>query len=224
LFELNYFLEEMFNGLDLSKKILCQSNTDQLLNYQVKTNIVQLLNVLKNYHFETYQHSVNVACLSFLISQEMGIARKEIIRFTIGGLLHDIGKIKIEPYLLSKNSELTPAEWTEMKKHPQLGAYILSSFSWANKIIPIVLYHHERIDGNGYYRLKGTNISLSSRIICLADAFEAMMSARAYKKSFTLSQCFEEIQKNSGSQFDSDLVKVLIRIISKPQFYMKNII
>lgn len=185
------------------------------MEYQAKTNIVELLKVLKNHHYETFQHSFNVSHLSLLIAEELGIPADEIIVSTIGGLLHDIGKIKIRPLLLSKPSRLTEIEWTNIKKHPQFGARILSTYPWGNKISSIILYHHERIDGYGYFGLKGTSIPLSSRIICIADAFEAMISPRPYQEALSLSESWKEIQRNSESQFDPNLVQILINITSK---------
>ncbi|MEL7565544.1 MAG: HD-GYP domain-containing protein [Dehalobacterium sp.] len=209
-----FFAEEFFNLAENSY----HKHSHPLLKYQVKKDFVQLLKLLKNYHFETYRHSINVARLSFLISQELGISTDEIIATTIGGLLHDIGKIKINPLLLCKSAKLTQSEWDLIKKHPHFGVHILSAFSWGNKISPIISYHHERIDGNGYYGLKGDNIPLGSRIISIADAYEAMVSPRPYQKSLSLSESWQEIKNNSGSQFDPKLVQILIKITSKYHF------
>lgn len=216
MFSTEYFLTE--DLLHLEQNIPNKSHP--LLKHQVKSNVNQLLNILKRYHYETFQHSINVARLSLLISCELGISQLEIITSTISSLLHDIGKIKVASDLLSKPANLTAIEWDLIKKHPQFSAQIISSYSWGDKISHIVLCHHERIDGNGYYGFKGKSIPLGSRIVSISDAFDAMMSHRPYQNARSWSQSCEEIQKHSGSQFDSDLVQAFVGIISKHKFYL----
>jgi len=212
LFGFKYFFAEDFFNIAQNSSY---KSAHPLLKYHCKKDFVQLLKILKNYHFETYRHSITVARLSFLISRELGISPDEIIANTIGGLLHDIGKIKIKPLLLCKPTKLTQLEWGSMKKHPHFGVHILSAFPWGSMISPIISYHHERIDGNGYYGLRGNSIPLGSKIISIADSFEAMISPRPYQKSLSLTESWEEIQNNSGSQFDPELVQILIKVTSK---------
>ncbi len=108
-------------------------------------------------------------------------------RIYMTGLLHDVGKIGVPESVLQKTGRLTPEEFEQMKKHPQIGARILSDIKQISDVIPGVLHHHERYGGQGYpYGLVGEDIPLMGRIICLADCFDAMTSNRTYRKALPL--------------------------------------
>jgi len=126
-------------------------------------------------------------------------------------MLHDIGKIGISDDILNKNGSLTENEWDEMKKHPEIGYRIANSSKELKSIGNYILSHHERFDGTGYPRnIKGYNIPLLSRILSVADAFDAMTHDRSYRKKLSINDAIEELKKNAGTQFDPEIVSVFI--------------
>lgn len=165
----------------------------------------------------THSHSENVAKYAVLIAEEMHLPIDQIQVIREACELHDLGKIGVEDSILTKPSELTPEEWESMKRHPLIGAQILEPLTFLEGVIDLVKQHHEHYDGSGYPQaLKGEEIHLGARIINLADAYEAMRSARSYRKiPLTKDQAIQEIKKNKGKQFDPKVVDAFFRIIDK---------
>ena len=128
----------------------------------------------------------------------------------------DIGKIGIYDTILNKPGKLTDEEFDEVKQHPLKGEEILRPLDFLEDSIKLVKQHHERYDGNGYpCGTKGNNIPLGARIIAVADAYDAIMSMRPYRKrQFTKQECIDEIKRCSGSQFDPKVVDAFLRIVS----------
>lgn len=132
----------------------------------------------------------------------------------IGGLFHDIGKIGVSDSILLKQGKLTDEEYLEIKKHPLIGAQILSTATIFEDIIPIVKHHHERFDGKGYpSNLKGDQIPYLARITAIADAYDAMTSKRPYRDPLDINIVKNEINKNLGIQFDPEIGKVFLQIL-----------
>jgi diguanylate cyclase (GGDEF)-like protein/PAS domain S-box-containing protein len=157
------------------------------------------------------QHSLRVSKLCERMGIAIGLLEDEVRELKIVGLLHDIGKIAIEENILNKNGKLTDEEWEEIRKHPEIGYRILSTVNNMSEMAEYVLNHHERLDGSGYPRgLKGEEIQLQSRIITIADAYDAMVSERSYRGPLPEETAIKELRKNEGVQFDSDLVRVFI--------------
>ncbi len=173
--------------------------------------------VLKNINskFEQEQiHTERVSQYCFLIASALGLGQKEKADIRLAGLLHDIGKIMIPSELLEKPGKLTDEEFDTIKRHPETGYQILKSVDEYVPIAKYVLHHHERWDGSGYPAgLKGDEIPLQSRIISVADAFEAMTSKRAYQKTRTIEEAKEELKRCSGSQFDPAIVTLFLESI-----------
>jgi putative nucleotidyltransferase with HDIG domain len=160
----------------------------------------------------TCGHSERVALLSRRIAADAGIDPEIVKRIYMAGLLHDVGKIGVPEEVLRKAGKLTPEEFAEMKKHPQIGARILSDVRQMADIIPGVLRHHERYDGKGYPGgLAGHDIPLMGRIICLADCFDAMTSNRPYRQALPIEVAMMEIRRCAGTQFDPRLADVFLR-------------
>jgi len=129
----------------------------------------------------------------------------------LGALLHDIGKIGVSDEILRKPGPLTPEEFEGIKRHPALGARILRQVPFLAPHLPIVELHHERPDGRGYpFGLRGDAIPLAARIVHVADAFDAMTSARAYRAARAASVAFAELQRYAGTQFDPTCVDALL--------------
>lgn len=163
--------------------------------------ILDTLN-MKNPHEE--KHSRRVSHYCFKIGQILGMREDELSILKLIGNLHDIGKIAIDESILNKQGELTDEEWTQMRRHPEIGYRIISSSPEYSEISEDILSHHERWDGKGYPQgLVGKDIPFRARIIAIADAYDAMTSSkRTYRKKFTKSEALEEIKRCSGTQFD----------------------
>jgi HD-GYP domain-containing protein (c-di-GMP phosphodiesterase class II) len=143
----------------------------------------------------------------------MEIAEADTEDIGRGALLHDIGKIGVPDSILLKPGPLTPAEWVEMRRHPEVGFRILESIDFLRPAAEIVLAHQERFDGAGYPRkLKGTEIPLGARIFMIADTLDAMTSDRPYRKSATFAQARAEIARCASTQFDPRCVEAFADI------------
>ncbi len=173
--------------------------------------------VLKNINskFEQEQiHTERVSQYCQLISTALSLSQKEKAEIRLAGLLHDIGKIMIPSELLNKPEKLTDEEFDTIKRHPETGYQILKSVDEYVAIAKYVLHHHERWDGMGYPAgLKGEDIPLQSRIITVADAYEAMTSKRVYQNTRTIDEAKEELKRCSGTQFDPAIVKVFLESV-----------
>jgi len=166
----------------------------------------------------TKGHSERVMHLAAMIAQEMGFDELLIERVRLGGLLHDIGKIGIIEALLEKPTTLDEDEFPPMRLHPEKGVAILAPISQLQDVLPGILHHHERYDGTGYPgRLKGKDIPQEARIITVADAFDAMVSERPYKKGYSKTAALAELRRHAGSQFDPAVVDCFCRYMENKQ-------
>ncbi|MCU6711633.1 HD domain-containing protein [Paenibacillus sp. J5C_2022] len=169
---------------------------------------VNLMNSLMLRDPVTYQHSVRVALLAEKFADQLKLTEAGRRQFTRGCFLHDVGKLLIPEQILMKCGKLNSWEWGEMKKHTLYGEGLLShEFQSDSEVMNIVRYHHERYDGLGYpYGLAGDNIPLLARACSIIDAFDAMAYGRAYQTRKSLSDIWHELERNAGTQFDSDLL------------------
>ncbi len=139
-------------------------------------------------------------------------------------LLHDIGKIGIPDAILNKPEKLTDEEYEKMKTHVTLGEKILEHFTIVDNVSVGALYHHERYDGSGYCAgKKGEEIPLDARIIGIADAFDAMTANRVYRKQLDFDFVINELKRNSGTQFDPNLVDILLSLIADGTIDVENL-
>jgi energy-coupling factor transport system substrate-specific component len=177
--------------------------------------ILAIANTVDAKDERTSLHSQRVSEYSVMIARELGKSDEEceILRKT--ALLHDIGKIGIPDSVLNKPAKLTDDEYEIMKSHVVKGADILKDFTLIDHVWEGALYHHERYDGKGYASgLKGEEIPLNARIIGIADAFDAMTANRVYRKKLEFSYVLEELKRGKGTQFDPDLVDIMLELIS----------
>jgi HD-GYP domain-containing protein (c-di-GMP phosphodiesterase class II) len=145
------------------------------------------------------------------IATRLGIKSTELDDVGRGALLHDIGKIGVTDAILLKAGPLTPSEWIQMRKHPEIGATILSGIPFLANAAQIVLSHQERWDGNGYpRRLRGEEIPLGARIFAVADTLDAIVSDRPYRRGASFEDARKEISRCSGTQFDPRVVEAFL--------------
>ncbi len=146
----------------------------------------------------------------------MGFDQEEISELKLIGLMYDIGKIGIDEKILNKDGKLTPEEYEEIKKHPEIGYRILSSANQMSDIAEYTLAYRERWDGKGYPNgIAEKEIPLVSRIIAVADAFDAMTGERTYRQPLSEKQAVEELRKYAGTQFDPVIVKIFTEKVLK---------
>ncbi len=167
----------------------------------------------------TQGHSRRVTQYSVAVAEEMNLDRKEIDAVRYAGLLHDVGKIGIKDSIIRKPGRLTDEEYAIIKKHPEIGARILKPVDFLADKIPGVLHHHEYFDGRGYpAHLVGEDIPLIGRIICVADAFDAMTTNRPYRKGLSVNVAVGELKKFTGKQFDPKCVEAFLAAFDKKLF------
>lgn len=169
----------------------------------------------------TRGHCERVAHYAVMIGEALNLSIKDISMLQYAGLLHDIGKVEVPKLILSKTGNLTDKERDIIRQHPVYSANILEPLSM-HQLIDYVMHHHERYDGLGYpHGLSGKSISLGARILCVADSFDAMLSERPYSLSMDMNTAFSELERHSGSQFDSEIVETFINVMKESEEYKK---
>ncbi len=183
---------------------------------QTEDTLYALAKLEDNKFPDTMAHSVRVGNLTELLCKKLKITGKEKEIIVKAAKLHDIGKVSIPDAIINKRGKLSEEEFAKIKEHPVSGANLVShlvSFKEGDKYIQ---YHHERWDGKGYPEgKKGEDIPIGSRIICITDSFDAMISNRPYKKAKTIKESLKEIKKEAGHQFDPVIADVFIKTIEE---------
>lgn len=160
-------------------------------------------------------HSLHVHNLTMLLYDYLPFSYRIKVNMAdleYASLLLDIGKLGVSRRILNKSGKLGEDEWALMKRHPEIGVKILGSVEYFDRISDWVLYHHERVDGSGYYKLKGNEIPLASRIMAVADTYSAITMARSYKPSYTYEEAIAELKLVAGTQLDEKLVHIFCSI------------
>ena len=191
---------------------MVEAKTKELAEAYDRT-LEALVTALDARECETGNHSQRVVRVTLAICDRLNItgdARAEIAR---GALLHDIGKIGVPDQVLLKPGKLTDEEWVEMRKHPDIGARILSGIDFLDEAAKIVLAHQERYDGKGYpVGLAGEDIPIGARIFAVADALDAIVSDRPYRRGQSIEHARKEIADSAGTQFDPKVVEAFLQI------------
>ena len=161
---------------------------------------------------QTFGHGARVAALAEPVALELGWDRERIRSLRWAAPLHDVGKVKIRPQLLGKSGPLTLDEVAEIRRHPAAGAQLVLPLRRFHDALPYVLFHHERWDGEGYPAgLSGRRIPIEARILAIADAFDAMISPRPYRRALTHEHALTEVQAGAGSQFDPVAAELFVK-------------
>ena len=177
--------------------------------------VLSLAEALDQRDSGTARHSQTVGRYCEMMAKELGFDEDRVERVRLAGVLHDIGKIGVPDSILRKPGRLTTAEMDQMRRHPELGARVLSS-SELDDVREWILAHHERPDGTGYpLGLTAEQIPIEASILSVGDAYEAMTSDRVYRAALTHEQAREELIRCSGTQFESTVVNALLRALSR---------
>lgn len=180
-----------------------------------KKDFVLALTQMRSIDDYTYQHSVNVGVLSLMMGLDLGLPKSSLITLGTGAMLHDVGKTMVPEEIIKKPSTLTLAEYRAVQKHTEYGYEILRQTNIAEEAALIALHHHEKFDGSGYARgLKSRSIPLFSRIVAVADVYDAMSNDRVYQKKVNHDRVYREITHLGGSHFDADIMEKFARRIS----------
>jgi putative nucleotidyltransferase with HDIG domain len=164
----------------------------------------------------TLGHSQKVSQYSVMVAEELGLSGREHEIIKYAALLHDLGKIALPDDIIKKPSRLSEQEFEVVRKHPSIGAKIIKEIEALAGMVPIVLHHHERFDGKGYPDgLKGEDIPIGARIVHVTDAYDTMVSARAYRDMLPPELAISELRKNAGAQFDPKIVDIFITSLRK---------
>ncbi|MBT9560331.1 MAG: HD domain-containing protein [Myxococcales bacterium] len=164
-------------------------------------------------------HLRRSARYSRILASAAGFDAAQVARITLGGFLHDVGKLKVPAALLSKAGPLNPSERATMQGHTTVGAALIANHRLGNLVIGAVLSHHERMDGEGYPRkLRGDQIPLDARVVSIVDAFDAMTTQRPYRQPLRLESAIEQLHLGLGTQFDEGLGRTFIRLATAGVF------
>lgn len=202
-------------GINFEDELLHKFNNEQIHSQnhlmEMATSLAGAIDAKDPY---TKDHSASVSRYSEALARAINLPEEEVERIKLGALLHDVGKIGIPESVLKKPDKLLDDEWEIMKQHPTIGAEkVLEPNEALRDLIPIVKYHHERIDGSGYPdKLKGDQIPLAARIVSVADAYHALISDRPYRKGMTVEKACEILKMGAGTQWDANLVRHFISI------------
>jgi putative nucleotidyltransferase with HDIG domain len=218
--------EEMHKSIKQSFDELSRNNTSPKVKKEldntveeIKNNLsvnIELLNEIldvKATDEYLYNHSLNVAVISNLIGGWIGLEQKDLDILILAGLVHDIGKLRVDPAILNKPGKLTDEEFTEMKKHPEYSYQMLMEMGYKdNAILKAVTFHHEKEDGSGYpLKISGDKITIHAKILAIADIFDAMTSNRVYKARVSPFKVLEMFQNQNFGKLDYKIIMVFIK-------------
>jgi len=179
-----------------------------------QAEISALVKALAEADGDTYRHSLEVAATAAAVARRLGLARAQLIEVELGALLHDVGKLRLPPALLSKPGRLDADEQALIRLHPEWGAEMVARIPGLEAVALIVRLHHERPDGLGYpHGLAGDRIPLATRIVSVCDAYGAMTKHRPYSPPLDVEAALSELHRHAGTQFDVEVVDALIAFV-----------
>lgn len=188
---------------------------------QAAERILSLVGALAQHDRRTRGHAERVRAYTDLVAEKMSLPSRDRDRLQWAALLHDIGKLHVPATLLNKPSKPTADEWNVLREHPDAGARLVAPLlGWLGEWGDVIAQHHERFDGTGYPRgIGGHDICLGGRIVAVADSLEVMTAARAYKRPVRRDAALRELVKCSGTQFDPEIVRTLLKVSSRRMMF-----
>jgi hypothetical protein len=194
----------------LSENVRLREDTRKAL-----ATLVEVVEIRDPY---TAGHSRRVAELARALALELGRTAEEADMIESAGRVHDLGKVAVDPAVLTKQGALTPEEYAEMKRHPALGAAAIRAFDAFRLGVPLVRHHHERWDGAGYPDgIAGEEIPFGARILAVADTYDALTSARPYRTAIPRERALAILQDGAGTQWDADIVAALLALLNREE-------
>jgi len=193
------------------------------LNRGRPSNLVALADQIEQHDLDTFRHVDRVAAVAYLIGRDMEFGPSRLRKLVLAGQMHDIGKIGLPPYILTKPGKLTDEEWSQIRLHPGKGWEIVSRARGLGSIAWVIRHHHERFDGSGYPDgLAGDAIPLEARIISVADTFDALTSERPYRPALSIADAEAELLKVAGSQLDPACVETFLKLLKDGTVSLKQ--
>lgn len=202
-------------GINFEEELISKFNAEHALHgnriSEIAASLASAIDAKDPY---TKGHSTSVSKFSEALARAINLPEEEVERIKLGALLHDVGKIGIPETVLKKEGPLSDEEWVIMKQHPTIGAEkVLTPNPSLRDLIPIVKYHHERIDGKGYPEgLKNGDIPLAAKIVAIADTYHALISDRPYRRGMEIEKAVSILKEGAGTQWDEDLIRTFIQI------------
>lgn len=210
--------DQMLNigeGKNINISELFLISEDLLQTVKHKRDLFNFLGNIKNFDDYTYSHSLNVSLISYTIGQWLSFRQKKLMRLAIAGLLHDIGKIKINRDILNKPGKLTDDEYKEIKKHTIYGFQLLKNQDISHDIKMAVLMHHERYDGSGYpLGVKNNQINNFAKIVAVADIYDALTSDRPYRNKFSPFHVIRQFEQDYFGHLDTRILMTFLQNIA----------
>lgn len=207
--------EEPRSGENIQRSEDMVQNSIRFL--QTGTDAFLKLISLSSHDYYTFTHSVNVMAFSMALAEELEIkSEKELLEIGLGAILHDVGKSRIQLKILNKPGALDPAEWGEMRKHPQHGHDLVSDSPHVGEVpADIILHHHEKLNGTGYPdRLCGNRIGIPAQIVGICDIYDALTTSRTYRAARKPFNSFQIMQVEMHDQVNQDYVRKLIQFLN----------
>ncbi len=202
-------------GINFEEDLITKFNAEHSIEgnkiFEIATSLAGAIDAKDPY---TKDHSTSVSRFSEALARAINLPEEEIERIRLGALLHDVGKIGIPETVLQKQGPLSDEEWQIMKQHPAIGVdKVLMPNAALRDLIPIVKYHHERVDGKGYPEgLTKDQIPLAAKIVAIADTYHALISDRPYRRGMDIEKAISILEDGSGTQWDADLIRTFISI------------
>jgi putative two-component system response regulator len=205
-FQATELLARIRSGVRMRKAVLGMESAHAV--------VAALANAVEAKDAQTEQHCQRLATMSGMLARAADVNLDDQEAIVYGALLHDIGKIGIPEAILQKPGPLSAEEWEVIRRHPEIGEVICRPLSFSERYTPIIRHHHERWDGAGYPGgLMGVAIPLGSRIVALADAFDAMTQDRPYRAAMPIEAAIDELRAGAGRQFDPELAVMFVAIV-----------
>lgn len=218
---ITWWQQREFQQLKKTSEKLGDTERDLKKSY-LNNTIKTLALTLESRDPYTKGHSTRVTEYALAVAEQLKFSEDEKETIRNAGILHDIGKISISDSILQKPAKLTEDEYAIVKKHPDIGVSIIKPLSFLKKERKIILEHHERADAKGYHGRILDKIPLASRILAVTDSFDAMTSDRPYRRALTVKEALKELKRNKGTQFDSEIVDIFVKVIEKDKDFSKS--